>query len=136
MPFIHLQLAAAPGTEVDDALLAQTLTQLAAEVLHKRPPVTAVRVERVSPQSWFIGGMPVLHRLQSTAHVQIQITAGSNSDDEKARFVDAVHEELSALLGGLHPASYVVVQEIAAGAWGYGGLTQAARKAGATALAY
>lgn len=136
MPFIHLQLAAAPGTEVDDDLLAQTLTQLAAELLNKRTPVIAVRIERVSPQSWYIGGMPVLHRLQSTAHVQIQITAGSNSADEKAHFIDAVHEELSALLGGLHPSSYVVVQEIAADAWGHGGLTQAARQAGATALAY
>ncbi|HEY0857785.1 MAG TPA: tautomerase family protein [Albitalea sp.] len=136
MPFIHLQLAAAPGTDVDDDLLAQTLTQLASELLHQRPPMIAVRIERVSPQSWFIGGMPVLHRLQSTAHVQVQITAGSNGADEKAHFIDAVHEELSALLGGLHPASYVVVQEIAADAWGHGGLTQAARKAGATALAY
>jgi 4-oxalocrotonate tautomerase len=136
MPFIHMQLAAAPGLEVDDTLLAQTLTQLAVEVLDKRAPVTAVRIERVSPQSWFIGGMPVLQRLQSTAHVQIQITAGSNSDEEKARFVEAVYEELSTLLGGLHQASYVVVQEITAGAWGYGGITQAARKAGAAALVY
>lgn len=135
MPFLHLQLAPAPGVDVDDSALALTLTRLATELLHKRAPVTAVRVERVAPQSWFIGGLPVLHRLQSTAHLQIQITAGTNSVDEKARFVEAVFEELATLLGGLHPASYVVVHEIAADAWGYGGLTQAARQAGAATLA-
>lgn len=129
MPFLHLQVATAPGVDVDDARLAQTLTRLAREVLHKRPEVTAVRIERVSPNTWFIGGQPMRERLQSTAQLQIQITAGTNTPAEKARFIATAFDELGTLLGGLHTASYVVVEEIAADAWGYGGRTQAARKA-------
>lgn len=133
MPFIHLRLAAAPGVEVDDHELARLLTDLAASTLGKRRDLTAVRIERCSPQGWFIGGLGVAPRLLSTAHVQIQVTAGSNTPQEKARFVRDAFEQLSTLLGGLHDTSYVVVEEVAADGWGYGGQTQAARKAAVAA---
>jgi len=42
---------------------------------------------------------------------------------------------LAAQVGELHPASYVVVEEIAADGWGYGGRMQAARRDAATAAA-
>ncbi|TMH33387.1 MAG: 4-oxalocrotonate tautomerase [Betaproteobacteria bacterium] len=129
MPFIHIQFAAARGKSVRDETLAQTLTQLAGSVLRKKPEVTAVRVERVAPEAWFIGGRTLAQHGQASAQVQIQITAGTNSADEKERFIAAVFDELTALLGQLHPASYVVVDEIAADSWGYGGRTQAARAA-------
>jgi 4-oxalocrotonate tautomerase len=74
-------------------------------------------------------------RGQSTAQLQIQITAGTNTAAEKAAFIAAAFEELGTLLGGLHPASYVVVDEIAADAWGYGGRTQAARRLDAATAA-
>jgi 4-oxalocrotonate tautomerase len=61
-------------------------------------------------------------------HVQIQITEVTNTAIETARFVTAAFDTLAAHLGELHPASYVVVEEIAADAWGYGGATQAARR--------
>ena len=56
MPFIHLQFAPAPDVRVDTAALAQALTRVAAELLHKKPEVTAVRLEPVEPAAWFIGG--------------------------------------------------------------------------------
>ena len=43
---------------------------------------------------------------------------------------EVAYEALSQQLGPLHEASYVVVQEVPAGDWGYGGRTQAQRKAG------
>jgi len=128
MPFVHLQVAAAPGIEVSDELLAHTATQLAAEVLRKKAELTAVRVERVAPAAWFIGAQAMAPRLQSTLHLQIQVTAGTNSADEKARFIATAFEQFATLLGGLHPASYVVVLEVPADAWGYGGRTQASRR--------
>lgn len=129
MPFLHLQLATAPGIEADDATLARVLTRLTGQILHKRPEVTALRIDRVSPDAWFIGALPLAPRLQATLQLRIAVTAGTNSADEKARYIAAVFEELGTLLGGLHPASYVIVDELAADAWGYGGRTQAARKA-------
>jgi 4-oxalocrotonate tautomerase len=129
MPFLHLQVATAPGVHVSDDELARVLTTLAHQALGKRAEVTAVRIERVAPESWFIGGLPLAPRLQSAIQLQIQVTAGTNTAAEKSAFVERAFQELSRLLGGLHTTSYVVVQELPANAWGYGGVTQAARQA-------
>lgn len=129
MPFLHLQVAAAPGVHVLDEDLARTLTRLAHTVLRKRAEVTAVRIERVPAEAWFIGGHALGPRLQSAVQLVIQVTAGTNTADEKARFVAEAFEALSELLGGLHSTSYVVVHELPAEAWGYGGRTQAQRAA-------
>ena len=56
-----------------------------------------------------------------------------NTDAEKAAFIGAAFEALGAALGPIAPASYVVVEEIDAAAWGYGGRTQAARRTDALA---
>jgi 4-oxalocrotonate tautomerase len=133
MPFIHVQLAAARGVKVDAAALADALTALAATALHKKAELTAVRVEPVDASQWFNRNQSIGAR--STAHVQIQITAGTNTPDEKARFIAAVYSRVSAHVGDLHPTSYVVVEELDANAWGYGGRTQAARRDVATAAA-
>jgi hypothetical protein len=49
-------------------------------------------------------------------HFQLAVPAAVAVDDGA----------LEAALGSLHPASYVVVDELDAGAWGYDGRTQAA----------
>jgi 4-oxalocrotonate tautomerase len=134
MPFIHVQFAAAQGVAVDHAAIARTLTGLAAGVLHKKAELTAVRVEPVEPATWFIGNEPI-GQARSTLQAQIQITRGTNTPDEKARFIAAVFDEIGALVGALHPTSYVVVEELDANAWGYGGRTQEARRDAATAAA-
>lgn len=127
MPFLHIRIAPRRGTEVDSAALACDFTQIAVELLGKRADLTSVRVERVEPGDWFIGGVPGERRLP-TGHVQIQVTQGTNTAAEKAAFVARAYQRLAAALGPLHPASYVVVDEIPADAWGYAGRTQAARR--------
>ena len=42
---------------------------------------------------------------------------------------------MSELLGPLHEASYVHVHDVPADAWGYGGRTQAHRRAATAAIA-
>lgn len=123
MPTLQLKLTpplAAPA----QAALAAELTQLTALALGKRPEVTAVLVELV-PQ-WFIGGEPVT---QATAWLAISITAGTNTAEQKAAFVAQAYALLQRHLGPLAPASYVIVHELPASDWGYGGQTQAARQA-------
>ncbi|UUZ69802.1 tautomerase family protein [Polaromonas sp. P2-4] len=66
-----------------------------------------------------------------TAFLEISITAGTNTPQEKAAFIAAAFEELQRQLGAgqpLEPASYVIVREVPATDWGYGGQTQAARR--------
>ena len=75
-----------------------------------------------------VGAAPVSG---ATAWLEISITAGTNSEAQKARFIQAAFDELQRLLapgGGFEVASYVTVRELPATDWGYGGRTQRARQ--------
>ncbi|WP_341922161.1 tautomerase family protein [Polaromonas sp. YR568] len=108
--------------------LAQALTTLTAQLLGKRREVTAVLIESLPAGSWYVGGDAVR---RPTALLEISITAGTNTAEEKAAFVSAAFAELQRQLGeggALEEASYVVVRELPATDWGYGGQTQKARQ--------
>lgn len=108
--------------------LAGALTGLTALHLGKRPEVTAVMIDDVPAARWHIGGSDVQG---PTAFLEISITAGTNTPQEKAAFIAAAFEELQHQLGAgqpLEPASYVIVREVPATDWGYCGQTQAARR--------
>lgn len=124
MPTLQLKITP-PQPAERLQVLARRLTDLAVDVLGKRREVTAVVIEELWPGRWFIGGR---NAGRSTALLEIRITEGTNSPEEKQTFVQAAYEELWQQLGPLAEASYVVVQEVAATDWGYGGLTQAERK--------
>ncbi|MDO8774736.1 MAG: 4-oxalocrotonate tautomerase [Burkholderiaceae bacterium] len=109
-------------------LLAHALTRLTALHLGKRPEVTAVMIDDLPAARWHVGGSDVAG---PTAFLEISITQGSNTAQEKAAFIAAAFAELQTQLGAgqpLEPASYVIVRELPATDWGYGGQTQAARK--------
>lgn len=108
--------------------LAAALTTLTERTLGKRADVTAVLIEDLPAAMWHVGGQPVE---RPTALLEIDITAGTNSAEEKAEFIAAAFDELQRRLGaacGLEPASYIVVRELPATDWGYGGHTQQARR--------
>jgi 4-oxalocrotonate tautomerase len=109
--------------------LAAALTDLSTTLLGKRREVTAVIVQTLPAAQWFIDGRAVA---RPTALLAIDITTGTNSAQQKARFVESAFAELQrqlAPLGALEGASYVQVRELPATDWGYGGLTQAERAA-------
>lgn len=124
MPFVRVTLASPSLTEPALAALRAGVTRLMAETLAKRADLTAVLVERVAPGAWSVGAEPV----DVAAHLAATVTAGSNSPAQKADFIAAAHRLLAETLGaGLPLATYVVVDEVPAESWGYGGLTQARR---------
>ena len=61
---------------------------------------------------------------QPSFYLDIKVTEGTNTKNEKARYVQAVFEAMGRLLGELAPASYIVIEEVRADAWGYSGQTQ------------
>jgi 4-oxalocrotonate tautomerase len=74
---------------------------------------------------------------RATALLEISITAGTNTVDQKEAFIAAAYAELEAQLGHGQPleeASYVIVRELPASDWGYGGKTQVARRQKTPAL--
>lgn len=121
-----LQLRVSPQLPAERlAVLVGRLTHLSTDLLGKRREVTAVIVDEVWKGRWYIGGRPPQH---ATAMLEIRVTAGTNTVEEKEGFVAAAFDELQRQLGTLEEASYVVVQEVAATDWGYGGMTQAQRR--------
>jgi 4-oxalocrotonate tautomerase len=124
MPTLQLQLTP-PQPAPRIAALARGLTALSTRILAKREEVTALLVDEVAAGRWFIAGEPPQ---RATARLEISVTAGTNTLRDKEAFIAAAFRELQQQLGPLEDASYVVVRELPASDWGYGGSTQAARR--------
>ncbi len=127
MPTLQLKVAPLRNPATYQAL-AHALTQLTALHLGKRQEVTAVIIEDLPLAQWYIAGQAVQG---ATALLEISITLGTNTPAQKAAFIAATFAELERQVGDGRPlaqASYVIVREVPAGDWGYGGITQAARK--------
>ncbi|WP_205665078.1 tautomerase family protein [Caldimonas tepidiphila] len=144
MPFAHLMFTTPPSPALREAAadtlrngIAGALSALIATRLRKRSDLVALRVEPVPAAQWTIGGTPLQDAAQAGAHLQVQVSAGTNTAAEMEAFVAEAFALLESRLGPLHPASYVVVQELPATAWGWGGRTQHGRRLeqGATAPA-
>ncbi len=134
MPMITLQLSGDP----DDVLtgrLAETVTRLTADVLGKDPKVTALAVEWIPRRRWFIAGRTTEALGRAAFFLEVRITEGTNTKDEKARYVREAFVALDGLLGGVDPESYVHVDEVKGDAYGYGGRTQERRYVEARPLA-
>jgi 4-oxalocrotonate tautomerase len=129
MPYITITVAGQTlDQEQTDTLIAET-TRLMHEVMGKRVDVTSVRIEEVSGRRWAIGGTLVGEGGLAAAHMNIKVTAGTNTADEKAAMVAAGYRLMQDVLGAIHEACYVVIHELSADAWGFAEQTQAARAA-------
>ena len=127
MPTLNLKVAPLQNPERYQQL-ARALTDITARILGKRPAVTAVVIDDLPAAQWYVGGDYVQ---RPTAMLEISVTAGTNTPAEKEAFVRAAFEELQRQLahgGKLEEASYVIVRELPAGDWGYGGRTQESRR--------
>ena len=127
MPTLVLKIAPLQNPE-RYRQLADALTDLTVHWLGKRREVTAVVIDDLPAARWHVGGAPLE---RPAALLEISITQGTNAPAEKAAFIEAAFAELQRQLGAggqLEPASYVVVRELPAQDWGYGGITQLARQ--------
>lgn len=133
MPYLNVKLCSPHSPETADQL-ALALTELTAGILKKKPELTAVTVEHIPSSLWFIGGKELASQGAATFYLDIKVTEGTNTKDEKAAYIKAVFSKAESLLGRLHPTSYIVVHEVRADAWGYGGTTQEFRYIAGKAL--
>ena len=79
--------------------IAAAVTKLSADILHKDPNVTAVIVQSVDPADWFAGGRSLAEQKLASVWVDIHISDGTNSKDEKADFIAATFQRMDDLLG-------------------------------------
>ena len=139
MPSLLLKISP-PQTLQRHQDLARAMTSLTALHLEKRAEVTAVMVDNIPAVQWFVGGQAVT---RPTAFLEISVTQGTNTHGQKAAFIEAAYAELQRQLGDaaqgadaqpLELASYVIVRELPATDWGYGGQTQRARRVSAKVI--
>lgn len=125
MPLIQITLAGPSAAPATIQQLQQQSTQLIETILHKEAALTVVSVTQLPAGAFSANGQPVA----LGASLQAMITAGTNSDADKADFILAAKKLLTALVGPSDAPIYVALHELPATDWGYDGRTQAARKA-------
>ena len=130
MPFLHIRLAGRNLNDDERLNLQDEATRLAVTILGKRAEATAVFVEDTPIAGWTVGA----RRLPVAASFEILISEGTNTPEEKDRFIAAAYALLQETLGAqLNPVTYVVIRDIAMENWGYDGRTQESRRIGVAA---
>lgn len=122
MPIINLKISG----EENPALakeLALTISSLTKEVLNKKPEVTVVTVSFTPNDFWFINSESLTELKTNSFHLTIKISDSTNLKEDKAKYIEAVHQALASRLGTIHPVSYTAIEETRADAYGYDGLT-------------
>lgn len=126
MPLITIRYSTPTGGD-HGAAVAALATRLAVRTLKKKANLTAVITEAVPAGRWFIAGRRLDAIGLASYALEIKVTDGTNTVEEKAAFLRELHAGLGEVLGPLHPESYIHVEEARGDAYGYGGLTQAFR---------
>jgi 4-oxalocrotonate tautomerase len=127
MPLITVTYSSSRHSPSLKADIAAGVTELTAKILRKDPKVTAIVVKSVDAADWFAGGKSLAEQKLASFWLDIHVTEGTNTKDEKAAYIAAMFERMGELLGPLHHESYLHVDEVRGDAYGFGGLTQERR---------
>jgi len=123
MPILNLKVATIRSASLSRAL-SDGLVEVTARILRKNPEITAVAIDYVSPEDWIVGGRNLAEQRKASFWLDIKVVDGTNTKDEKALYLAEVFALMRRILGDLHEESYVLVHEVPADAYGFGGLTQ------------
>ncbi|YCI03662.1 4-oxalocrotonate tautomerase family protein [Ensifer sp. D2-11] len=123
MPIINISVTGQPEPELS-AKVAAKVSDLTQSHLRKDPSVTAVVVSYVDPRHWFAGGKSLASQQASSFWLDIKVVDGTNTKQELGAYIEAIFAAFEDILGTVHPESYVLVHEVPAAAYGYGGKTQ------------
>jgi 4-oxalocrotonate tautomerase len=123
MPILNIKVSAKKSPEMTKQISA-ILLDLTTRILKKKPGVTSIAIDYVSPDDWIVGGQSLAEQGKSSIYFDIKITDETNTKGEKAEYIHEAFEAFSRLLGNLHEKSYIYVQDVRAASYGYGGKTQ------------
>ncbi|WGS23528.1 MULTISPECIES: 4-oxalocrotonate tautomerase family protein [unclassified Bradyrhizobium] len=127
MPLMTVSYATSRQTPTLKSDIAAAVSELTAKILHKDPKVTAIIVKSADAADWFAGGKSLAEQGLASYWLDIHVTEGTNTKDEKAAYLAALFKRMGELLGPLHNESYAHVDEVKGDAYGFGGLTQERR---------
>ncbi|MBR0874724.1 4-oxalocrotonate tautomerase family protein [Bradyrhizobium tropiciagri] len=127
MPLITVTYATSRQTPSLKSDIAAAVSELTATILHKDPKVTAIIVKSADAAGWFAGGKSLSEQHLASYWLDIHVSEGTNTKDEKAAYLAALFQRMGELLGPLHEETYAHVDEVKGDAYGFGGLTQERR---------
>jgi len=131
MPILNVKVSAKKSAEMTHSI-SKLLLDLTTRVLHKKPELTAIAIDYVNPDDWIVGGKSLSEQGKSSFYFDIKVVDETNTKAEKAQYIREVFDAFAALLGNLHPESYIYIQDVRATAYGFGGATQEYRYQHAT----
>lgn len=123
MPYLNVRIARNESSDVAEKVVS-ALMKRTSELLGKKSEVTSIAIDFVSPDLWFVGGERVSTQDAVTFYLDIKVTDGTNTKNEKAEYVKNVFSDFEAILGDITPASYIVIHDVRADSWGFQGKTQ------------
>lgn len=127
MPLITVSYTSSRQSPSLKADIVNAVSELTAKILHKDPEVTAIIVKPVDAGDWFAGGKSLAEQKLASYWIDIHVSEGTNTKDEKEAYLAAMFERMAEILGPLHSETYLHVDEVKGDAYGFGGLTQERR---------
>jgi 4-oxalocrotonate tautomerase len=123
MPIINIAVTGEPDANLSARLAAQ-VTELTQAHLRKDPKLTAVAISYIDPRHWFAGGRSLAAQGRNTFWLDIKVVDGTNTKAELADYLRHIFAAIENILGPIHEESYILVHEVPAAAYGFGGRTQ------------
>ncbi len=123
MPIINITVSGKADAALSSRIAA-AVSELTATHLRKDPTITAIAVAYIDPAHWFAGGTSLAEQDLNSFWLDIKVVDGTNTKPEMAAYLEAAYGRFEQLLGKLHSESYILVHEVPAAAYGYGGKTQ------------
>ncbi len=128
MPYINIRLGATLNASQHKQIYTKT-TSLMNTIMGKRREVTVVHIQESEPHFWSTNASTLEANDPIGAYVDIKVTEGTNTPEEKAEMISETVKMLKDNVGVVQEACYVVIDDIPANSWGYNGKTQAMRAA-------
>ena len=123
MPILNVKISGQKSIATTKAI-NELLLDLTHRILGKKMEVTAIAIEYVDLDCWFVSGKLLSEQGKNSFYFDIKITDETNTKDEKARYIKEAFKGFERVLGNLHEESYIYVQDVRAASYGYGGKTQ------------
>ena len=127
MPLITVTYSSSRHSSSLKSDIAAAVSELTAKILRKDPKVTAIIVRSVDAADWFAGGRSLAEQKLASFWLDVHVSEGTNTKNEKAAYLATMFKRMGELLGPLHTESYLHVDEVRGDAYAFGGLTHERR---------
>src|SRR5829696_2654291 len=121
MPLITVTYSTVRKSPSLKAEIASAVSDLTARILRKDPKVTAIIVKSVDADDWFAGGKSLAEQSLASFWLDVHVSEGTNTKDEKAAYLAALFQRMGELPWSQHEESYAHVDEVKGAAYGFGG---------------